>query len=338
MTNPPFSVVVVSADASAALRIAMALQPIAGIHVVSVDEREDLVATVRAHDPLVVVGDASLVADEGRHVADVRAARAGIGFVVVTERPSLSDAVLALRARVDEFFPGEVADDRLREAVESVAATARLRLPAVVPGRVLVVGASLDAVLPGAGGTILMHVEAGDQVVVATLDEVADGPRPAALDAVTNHLGASIVPLAGRDATDDELRAALASLVDAQQPTLVSTHAASDASAAHRRLQRIVMEATPDVARVSCFQSSESSIDFAPTLFVDVDRVLEQKLAAMAAWSDDAAAAELVRASAAYWSRFGSGRACEPFELLRDAVTTGTERTVEVVRAPVASA
>lgn len=323
MTNPLFSVVVATGDVSTGLRLALALQPIAGVHVVTLGEGEDLLAAVRLHDALVVVGDASIVAEEAHQVDAVRAGRDGVGFVVVTERPSLSDAVLALRARVDEFFPGDVSDDRLREAVEALATAVRRRRGADPSRRVLVVGASLEAVLLGAGGTVRMHVEAGDRVLVATLDDaVGDARRAESIASVSRHLGTSIVPVVAPGASTEQIRDALVPIVAAHQPAVVYTHAAADASPIHRRVHQIVTEATPDASRVSCFQSAGSSIEFAPTLFVDVEEVLDRKVAALRAWTQDDDAVELARANATYWSRFGSGRACEPFELLRDAVST----------------
>lgn len=325
MTNPLFSVVVVTGEMSAGLRLTMALQSLPGVHVTALDAREDdLLESVQMHDALVVVADASLLADGSGRVDALRAARDAIGLVIVDEQPSLATAVQALRARVDEFFPGEVSDERLRQAVEAVALDVRGRLGPGSVRSVLVVAESLEAALMGAGGTIRMHADAGDRVVVAALDVVLDEADPKQ-NAVARHLGASIVPLAPRGASKGDMLRALARLEAAHRPGVVYTHSASDASMAQCEVLSVVVEAMSGVARISCMQSARSSIDFSPTLFIDIDRVLEQKTAALDAWVDHPGAIDVARADAMYWSRFGTGRLCEPFELLRDAVSMPDE-------------
>ena len=126
MTNAPFLAIVVGADVESRgrLRETLADQPL--VRLVEVDDLDALATVAAASQPHVVVGDASLVGHR-EVVQDVRRVAPHVGIVVQAHDGLLEDAVLALRARVDEFFPTSVEPVRLREAMLGLAEHAQRR-------------------------------------------------------------------------------------------------------------------------------------------------------------------------------------------------------------------
>ncbi|WP_137755933.1 hypothetical protein [Agrococcus sp. SGAir0287] len=132
MTNAPFLTMIVGSDADARRRLAAPLAHDPSLRVLEVDDVDALVALAAANAPHVVLGDASLVADR-EVVRAVRRVAAHVGIVVQTHDAMLEDAVLALRARVDEFFPTSLEPTRLAEVVLGLAEHAQRRRDLAAP-------------------------------------------------------------------------------------------------------------------------------------------------------------------------------------------------------------
>jgi DNA-binding response OmpR family regulator len=78
-----------------------------------------------------------------------------------------------------------------------------------------------------------------------------------------------------------------------------------------------------EVGSVCCFQSPSATVDFRPVRFIAIDDHMTAKLAAIGAFASQATVRQylepdLIEATARYWSRFGSGRYAEAFEVVRD--------------------
>jgi LmbE family N-acetylglucosaminyl deacetylase len=88
-------------------------------------------------------------------------------------------------------------------------------------------------------------------------------------------------------------------------------------------VRQAVEVAARRVPSLACFQSPSSTIDFRPTRFVPVDGFVDTKLRMLEAFASqnhrDYMDPELVRATARYWSRFGTGSFAEPLETIRAA-------------------
>jgi LmbE family N-acetylglucosaminyl deacetylase len=77
------------------------------------------------------------------------------------------------------------------------------------------------------------------------------------------------------------------------------------------------------VARIYCFESSSTTVEFQPGRFVAVDEFMDRKLAVIRAYTTHVRTrrhldAELLRATSRYWSRYGQSRFVEPFEVARE--------------------
>ncbi|GHH69583.1 PIG-L deacetylase family protein [Promicromonospora soli] len=199
------------------------------------------------------------------------------------------------------------------------------------PDRVLAIGAHPGDVEIGAGGTLAAHQAAGDRVTILTLSggSVGSGARErhAEARAAAGVVGARLIHLDFEDTRLDVaagLIAAVEQAIAELRPDRVYTHSVHDRHPDHRATHESVEIAARGVPNVACFQSPSSTIDFRPDRFVDVEEYLDTKLRMLAAFTTqgfhDYMQADVVRAAARYWSRFGVGRFAEPLETVRSSV------------------
>jgi len=116
---------------------------------------------------------------------------------------------------------------------------------------------------------------------------------------------------------------AISAVIASVRPTILYTHSIHDVHQDHRNTHRAVMVAARGINSVCCFQSPSATVDFRPARFIAIDDHIAGKLAAIAAFASQAVARrylepDLIQATARYWSRFGSGRHAEAFEVVRD--------------------
>ena len=105
---------------------------------------------------------------------------------------------------------------------------------------------------------------------------------------------------------------------------MVYTHSSHDLHQDHRAVHAATLVATRRVKTVACFQSPSATVDFRPNRFATIDGFTEKKLALLACFASqsgirDYLEPDFVLATARYWSRFGSGKNCEPLEIVREA-------------------
>jgi LmbE family N-acetylglucosaminyl deacetylase/ActR/RegA family two-component response regulator len=247
---------------------------------------------------------------------------------VITAHLTVEHTLGALRGRADEFLSKPLRPDALISAVTALISRGR----AGRGGReiVLAVGAHPDDVEIGAAGTLLAHREAGHEVAILTMSRGARGGADEARaeearDAATI-LGAALyledLPDT-RISESDPTISAISAVIAAVRPTIVYTHSIHDVHQDHRNTHRAVMVAARGIGSVCCFQSPSATVDFHPARFTSIDDFIAGKLAAIAAFSSQAAVRrymepDLISATARYWSRYGSGRYAEAFEVVRD--------------------
>jgi LmbE family N-acetylglucosaminyl deacetylase/ActR/RegA family two-component response regulator len=250
---------------------------------------------------------------------------------VITAHVTAANTVGALRGRADEFLQKPLRPDALIATVTTLVSRRR----AGRGGReiVLAVGAHPDDVEIGAAGTLLAHRAAGHEVAILTMSHGArGGPDEAraeeARDAATI-LGAALYLEDLEDSRiseSDPTISAISAVIASVRPTIVYTHSIHDMHQDHRSTHRAVMVAARGIGSVCCFQSPSATVDFRPARFIAIDDHITGKLAAITAFTSRAAVRQylepdLIRATARYWSRFGSGRHAEAFEVVRDHAT-----------------
>jgi N-acetylglucosamine malate deacetylase 1 len=221
---------------------------------------------------------------------------------------------------------------------------------------ILVVAAHPDDEILGCGGVMAAHAARGDDVHIAILAQGLASRGPADVAAFAHlHAAASEAQrivgaktLALFSFPDNRLDSValldlvkvVEELVERHQPSTVYTHFAGDLNIDHRRTHEAVMTACRPqpghcVDQVLCFEvpsSTEwmpagSALPFVPNVFIDIERTLDAKLAALAAYAGEmrpfphARSLEAVRHLAGWRGASAGFAAAEAFVLARQRVS-----------------
>ena len=214
--------------------------------------------------------------------------------------------------------------------------------------KVLVVAAHPDDEVLGAGGTLIRHFKAGDEVralIVCSAHSIrykeGEHEQPADAQRASHYLGAKTVGLGFPDQRLDagsnlELIQALEREIQDFQPDVVFTHHWGDVNADHVRIAEAVDVATrpyaaPFIRRVYSFETPSSSEwtasqrdrPFTPNVFSDISAELDRKLDAMRCYRSELRpyphprSLRSLRERAGYWGSVANMPAAEPLMLLR---------------------
>lgn len=154
--------------------------------------------------------------------------------------------------------------------------------------KVLAIGAHPDDLEYGCGGALVRHAQRGDEVYLAVVTDGGQGGDPATrrreqLDAA-KILGAQETFFLDfpdtRFECDRESIMRVEEVVRRVDPGIVYTHYPEDTHQDHRNVARAVVPAARSVPSLLHFEGL-SSTGFAPTVFVNIGRVLHQKLASL---------------------------------------------------------
>jgi LmbE family N-acetylglucosaminyl deacetylase len=218
--------------------------------------------------------------------------------------------------------------------------------------RIAVIGAHPDDELLGAGGTLVRHARAGDEVHAVVVADGAGSRYPAELGAVLEKQAGRAAEILGiaslrflqlPDQRLDtvpliELTQRLEDVLDDIHPGIVYTHFPEDVNDDHGIVARCAWVACrPYRRRLGKFAVFEtpSSTEWAwplpgtslqPNLFVDVTETIEAKIAAMECYETELRDYPHPRSSralterAAYWGSHIGRMAAEPFRVLREVM------------------
>ncbi|MEN0130443.1 MAG: response regulator [Brevundimonas sp.] len=319
-------------DVDTAQYVRTVLERRAGMVVQVVHEAMSALEAVDRDEFDAVVTDIQMPGMSGLDLlVELRSRAPGVPVLVTTAFASVDYAVEALRRDADEFLVKPVAAATLVDRVSTLAAQGRDRRTEAGSGEVvLAVGAHPDDVEIGIGGALAAHHAHGDTVVILTLSGGdiggdADVRRHEALAAAAV-VGARLFlhdfPDTRLDPADGVITA-IEETIALVSPTIVYTHSPHDRHQDHRAVHEAVQVAARKVPFVGSFQSPSTTIDFRPTRFVPIEGFVETKLEMLAAFASqshrDYMDPDLVRSTARYWGRFGTGGAVEPLEMVRAA-------------------
>jgi LmbE family N-acetylglucosaminyl deacetylase len=145
---------------------------------------------------------------------------------------------------------------------------------------VLATGAHFDDVEAGIGGTIIKHINAGDEVYLAILesDEFRTGDpnvRKEEQKNVLKHLGLSNLRLITFKSTDDSNE--IVSTLDMLKPDIIYTPYERDTHRAHRRCSKIAQAIGRKKFITTIFYWCGSTLDFIPNMFsiINFDKKIE---------------------------------------------------------------
>lgn len=215
---------------------------------------------------------------------------------------------------------------------------------------ILVVAAHPDDELLGVGGTLVKHLQRGDEVHALMLSEGATsrytngmaGELAMAAKSAAEVLGLSsltfralpdqrldVIPLI-------EVTQGIEEVINRLRPKTVYTHWPHDVNADHGIVARATWTAcrpyaAPFVRRIAAFETPSSTewswplsdAVFAPHIYIDITLTLDIKLAAMAKYRSELRntphprSLDALRERAAYWGSHIGAEAAEPLVLLR---------------------
>ncbi len=332
----PFRVIVVEDDHDVAEYTQTILENKLGCTVLTFTDPTKVRDAVVDFAPDVVITDIEMPGMSGLDLIEqLRELRPGTPVIVMTAHASIDYAVSALRNQANEFLTKPVSSSELVAHVERLATDDRaMRSGSSKRASVLAIGAHPDDVEVGAGGTLAAHRAAGDLVTILTLSRGArDGGIRVAWEegsAAAQVIGARLLI---EEVPELELRQELASEVIAKavadvRPSVVYVHSGHDRHQDHRTAFDAAMVAVSEASSVVCYQGSTATVDFRPNRFVTIDDFTEQKLAMLACFARGVPKPrflepDLALATARYWSRFGQGLYCEPFEIVRESAEVG---------------
>lgn len=221
---------------------------------------------------------------------------------------------------------------------------------------VLVVAAHPDDELLGVAGTVALHAEAGDEVMLAVMCEgvsVRYGPerheavcsqtRQAAAILGAQHLHFGNLPEQRLDtlAISDVARE-VETLIRNFEPEVIYTHFTGDINRDHRALAEAVAVAArpyaaPSVREILMFEtpsSTEWGLDepgrlFRPNCYIDIAPVLDKKLAAFSCYTAEVRpyphprSLRALEERARYWGSHVNLLAAEPFVVCRSVRRNG---------------
>ena len=194
------------------------------------------------------------------------------------------------------------------------------------PPAVLAIGALPGDVEGGCGGTLIASRERGDEVLLLPLrSQSRDGsPGAEAERRGAELLGARvIIPDSSVSPAENptEHQMLLERIVHEMEPHTVLIPSLADDNVDRREAHRISRALVADVPTVHAYETATATLEFRPTLFVDIAAHLDRKLEVLTAYRDhgrpdlETGYAEAV---ARHWGRHLQFGRAEAFEVLRD--------------------
>jgi len=331
---PPPRVLLVEDDELFAAVVSELVRPLTAVEWVA--SAEEALRVLEREDWDLVISDVNLSGMSGLELArEVKRVCPLAATLILTASASLDTAVGALRSGADDFLTKPIDAQALTTKVAELVGVARARKAA---GRetVLAIGAHPDDVEIGCGGILLRHAALGDSVNILTLtggeaggavaERIVESQRAAGL--MSARLFQADLTDTGLSVSDGGVTiGAIERVIGEVKPTVIYTHSRHDVHQDHRNVHDATLVAARRVPRIYCYQAPSASIDFRPTRFVGVDEWMDRKLEVIGAYGSQVKIRrylqeDLLRATARYWSRFGSSHNVEPLEVIRDSEMT----------------
>ena len=292
----------------------------------------------------IIVTDAHL--DDGTGVdlaVKAKAKGPDVPVVLVTAEASVEVAISALRSGIDDILlkRAPLRPAQLCDKVAELLAGRQKRLARRGERQVvLAIGAHPDDVEIGCGGALARHHAQGDITAILCVTSGGRGGAAPQRMAEAAHaaeiLGARLIAGAQTDGSVSEGADTIAIIeraIAAVKPSIIYVHGEIDTHQDHRAVHRAAMVAARRIPNVYCYQSPSSTVDFRPTVFVDIAPYLDVKLRAIAAHDSQASRhayldPALLSSTARYWGRFAGLAAVEPFAVVRASVVAGAAPAV----------
>jgi len=242
----------------------------------------------------------------------------------------------ALRAGADDVVTKPLDPEDFVGRIRALTRDRRERLDAMEAGdeprperTVLAVGALPGDVEVGCGGILLGHRSHGHRVGIVVLsaggEEEDAGERTEEARRSADALGAELFladPFEASIPSVEAMMSAVGAAVERLEPDTVYTPSSRDVRDSRLDAHQAALVEADRVANHYCYQAASTTLDFRPTIFIDVADHLDQKIALLEEYRSEPdfrphLQPYLTRATALYWGRFlGYGEA-EPLEVVR---------------------
>lgn len=283
----------------------------------------------------LVVTDLNLPGRDGMEVIETsKKAYPDTPVLAVTGYSGAHYADQAFRVGADEVLIKPLDPSELLERVEVLSGMADQEDTAVEsrsrPTRTIVaVGALPGDVELGCGGILMGHHAHGHRVVIAVMS--AGGPEDdveARREEATRSseiLGAELAfvePFVGAIPGVEEMIEKLGIIVDQVEPDTIYTPSLHDVRNSRIRAHQAGLVNSSGVGNHYCYQAATTTLEFRPSLFIDVAEYMDRKLQSLNAFGGEPEfrphlQPAIARASAVYWGRFLGYGLCEPLEVIR---------------------
>lgn len=199
--------------------------------------------------------------------------------------------------------------------------------------RILALGPHPDDLEIGCGGTLLKYAQKGDEIYMMVMTSGGRGGDPLTRlkeqERAARSLGARDLILGDYRDTElpvhyNELIQKIERAIDKVRPDFIFVNHSDDTHQDHRTLAEATLSATRYIRNV-LFYEVPTTRNFNPTVFVDIEGVLEEKLAVlhchesqiMRTTADGVSVTEIARATAYFRGVQGRVRYAEGFVCLR---------------------
>ncbi len=205
--------------------------------------------------------------------------------------------------------------------------------------RILAIGAHPDDIEAGCGGALVKYAQNGHRVFLMVMTEGEQGGageiRKFEQEQAAKRLRAERIYWGGYQDTavpmGRELIQSIESVVRDVDPHFIFVHYHDDTHQDHRHLAMAAMSATRYTKNV-LFYEGPTTQNFAPTVFVDIDQVLDEKIAAIEAHASQVrktniealSIVDVIRSSAHFRGIQGRVKNAEGFLPLRLFINIGT--------------
>lgn len=202
---------------------------------------------------------------------------------------------------------------------------------------VLAIGAHPDDIELGCAGALMRHAACGDRVAMLVVTDGEAGPGETTRRLLEQEAAAEVIGVQslefghlpdGRVSNHElELVHLIERAVARTRADVVYVHGAQDSHQDHRAIALATWGAARHAKNVLCYDSP-SSVQFNPTVFVDITDLVEKKVAALQCHASQVthsqmASAHLVRTQAGYRGHQARTLAAEGFEPHRMTLAIG---------------
>ncbi len=265
------------------------------------------------------------------HITEiVKKANPSVGLLIIAENIKVDFILSALKYHADDLLFKPLDKQTFVTRVLQLAEESKLK-KTKNDKVVLAIGAHPDDVEYGCGGTLArLHAE-GCDINILTLSSGSIGGDPKVRMKESQHAAELLnARLFLGDFSDTRIDHGadtiqfIESVVKQLRPTHVYTHSFHDNHQDHRSAFQATVIATRKTPNVFCYISPSSTVDYKPNIFVNIDKYIDDKLEAIAAYSSQMEIrpylqTDMIMALSRYWGRFSDYALVEPMEIIKKA-------------------